>query len=350
MDAPLERCLPGSSMLPPLRRGERALIVAASGTGNAGDEAMLAGLLNIIGGEAEVTVTSRDPGLTKRLHAVRAVGLRHAAKALSEASTVVIGGGALFSKDMGTAGRLIPAFGLAALALGKRVALCGVSLDAEPPGPNRLLLRALARRAKLVVVRDAASAAILERWRVRGVKVAPDLSRWAAAATPSTGSARLLGAGLDLSRPIVGLCLNAVNPRWDVFLKRDIPELLASLPGVQFCFVPMSRHPRVKRHDDEALGQWLRRRAPGIAVLEAPADPATAIALFAHFSAAVCMRYHSLEFADRARIPVIGVPYALKCAVWTEERGMAVARPGDGSLLRLVLQALESRGALPCGT
>ena len=53
--------------------GSRVLVLAAVGTGNIGDEAMLSGLLTRLGGRYRVTVTSADPEATRSRHGVAAL-------------------------------------------------------------------------------------------------------------------------------------------------------------------------------------------------------------------------------------------------------------------------------------
>ena len=56
------------------RLADPVLVVGAYGYGNVGDEAVLAGLLAKLG-DRSVTVVSRDPESTTRLHGVPSVGL-----------------------------------------------------------------------------------------------------------------------------------------------------------------------------------------------------------------------------------------------------------------------------------
>ena len=62
---------------------------------------------------------------------------------------------------MGLVGRLLPAFGLVAHALGRPLVVDGVDVDAELSPGGRLLVPTLMRRARSVTVRDRASIATL---------------------------------------------------------------------------------------------------------------------------------------------------------------------------------------------
>ncbi len=98
--------------------------------------------------------------------------------------------------------------------------------------------------------------------------VGPDLSSWLPPAKSAAGAAFLRAAGLDPRRPIVGLALTAVNPALaDAVLDASV-ACADAFPEVQFCFVPMSQHPFVRRHNDLVLGRRLQARAPGVVVLD----------------------------------------------------------------------------------
>jgi polysaccharide pyruvyl transferase CsaB len=132
-----------------MSRGLRALVSGYYGFGNAGDEAILAGLIQgfrDLAPEAELTVLSGDPPSTTAEHAVLAVprGFRSTQHQLGLSDVLVSGGGGLL-QDV-TSWRS-PLYYLAILELARRarrpVAFIGQSL-----GPlRRSWVRALARRA-----------------------------------------------------------------------------------------------------------------------------------------------------------------------------------------------------------
>jgi len=303
------------------------LVVGGYGYRNSGDEAILASLLRALEGR-RVTVVSRLPAETTAMHGVRAIPLTGALGALRRHRTLLIGGGGLFGVDMGGYGRLLPAYGLAASSLGLAVALHGVGIDRAIPTTAAVPLRLLARRAAEVSVRDAESATVLRAWGVAAA-VGPDLSSWLPPAKAAAGAAVLRAGGLDPRRPIVGLALTAVNPALvDAVLDASV-ACIDAFPEVQFCFVPMSQHPFVRRHNDLVLGRRLQARASRLVVLDGTSHPALLLAAYGHFSAMVSMRYHGLLFAARAGVPLIAVPYAQKCRTWLAERAEVGVEP-DG--------------------
>ena len=300
---------------------EPILVVGGYGYRNVGDEAILAGLLEQIGRDRSVSVVSRMPAETAAMHGVRAISPRQAVLGIRGYRSVIIGGGGLFGRDMGAIGRLLPLYGLLASRLGLEVAIHGVGVDRNMrPVAARLLWR-LADRAVAFTVRDRRSAEVLAEWGI-AADVVPDLSSAVRPAPASVGREHLRQAGIDPDRPVVGLALTGMREYQAAALERAVAQSMAELPDVQFCFIPMSQHPFVHAHNDLLLGRSLQLQNPRLAVLEGNLNPADVLAVFGGLSAAVCMRYHSLLFADRMGTSIIPLPYAPKCEAWIAERGL----------------------------
>jgi polysaccharide pyruvyl transferase WcaK-like protein len=317
-----------------------ALIVGGYGYRNVGDEAILAGLLRLLGRD-DVTVVSRTPAETAARHGARSVGILKAIPALRRHRSVVIGGGGLFGRDMGLVGRLLPLFGLLAVAIGRDVAIVGVGIDAAMPRGVAFLTRALARRATVIVVRDRASA---DRLAALGVSAAvrPDLSTLAPSAGRIAGMRTLRASGLDpRQRPVVGLCLTGVNPAVVEPVVTAILAAVDALPSTDFFLVPMSRHPFVAAHNDEVLARRLIASRPRLRLLETD-DPSAVLGVFEALSAAVCMRYHSLLFAERAGIPIVPIAYTEKCLHWLTERGLEPIEPSAAALTAEIERAVAA--------
>jgi polysaccharide pyruvyl transferase WcaK-like protein len=320
------------------RLADPVLVVGAYGYRNVGDEAILAGLLVKLG-DRSVTVVSRDPAESRRMHGVAAVGIGSAVAALRNHPSVVIGGGGLFGRDMGRVGRLLPAFGLAAAGLGRAVVIEGVDLDEQLPRSSRLLLPALMRRAARVTVRDRRSAAIVREWGV-SAHVAPDLSCWMPAAEAGVGRQLLESAGMDLDQPMVGLALTAVRSELADAVAEAACAAMDAMPDAQFCFVPMSRHPVVPGHDDLQLAERIRQARPRLRILGGNPHPAAVLAAYAQLSGMVAMRYHAMLFAERAGIPLVPLVYAEKNRRWLGERGMLDPPIASASVVAALRDAL----------
>lgn len=317
----------------------RTLVVGGYGYRNVGDEAMLGGLLTQLD-RSRVTVVSRDPAATRALHEIEATSIAKAVPALAAHRTVLIGGGSLFGRDMGRIGRLLPAFGLVAHALGRRVELVGIGLD--DVNRNAWMVRALVRRAARVVVRDERSLELARSWGAR-TELAPDLSVALPEPDAATGEKLLRAAGVDLRRPVVGLCLTGIDPELAERVRAAVARAMEALSQVEFVFVPMARHPRIAAHDDLALAAMLRHEWPGLRVLDGVDDPRLVLAVFRRLDAAVCMRFHSLVFAERASVPMVPIAYASKCTTWLAERGMAGIEPTSEALTAALLDLIPAQ-------
>lgn len=319
------------------------LVLGGYGYRNVGDEAILSGLLDQIGPRRRVSVLSRLPAETAALHGVTALPLRDAVRALRSHASLVIGGGGLFGRDMGTLGRLIPMYGLLASTLGVRVAIHGVGIDREMRPIARILLQRLAKRAVALTVRDHRSAEILAAWHI-GADVVPDLSASVQPAPARVGSELLRVAGIDPDRPVVGLALTSVRSHQTAALEAVVAHCIAALPAVQFCFIPMSQHPFVHAHNDLLLGRRLQQRVPRLSVLEGSPRPEEVMAVFGRLTAAVCMRYHSLLFAARIGTTILPVPYAPKCEAWIAEHGLTSVPVERAAFVSAVHAAVGGRG------
>jgi polysaccharide pyruvyl transferase WcaK-like protein len=320
------------------------LVVGGYGYRNAGDEAILAGLLEVIGRDG-ATVVSRSPAETAAIHGVRAVHPAGSLRAVASHPGIVIGGGGLFGRDMGRLGRLLPLAGLAASLGGREVALLGVGIDRAMPASTARLVGALARRASLVVVRDEASREAAAGLGVAAI-VRPDLSSAVPSAGRAAGVAHLRAAGLDPDRrPVVGLCLTAVDADLAAAVIPAVEALVDRRPDLDVCLLPMSRHPFVSAHDDEVLGRLLQARRPRLHLVRPPEEPSVLLGVFEAFGAAVCMRYHSLLFAERAGIPIVPLAYAEKCRHWLAERSVDPLDLGPATLVAAVDRALSRAAA-----
>ena len=332
--------IPFPAAMPP----KPILVVGGYGYRNAGDEAILAGLLRLIGRD-RVTVVSRMPAETAARHGVRTVGVPGALLALRAHRGVVIGGGGLFGRHMGPLGRLLPLFGLFAAATGREVALVGIGIDRDSAAPSARLVRALARRATTVVVRDRESLAMLAAHGIPA-QLQPDLSALVPSAGRGAGVKVLRASGLDpVRRPIVGLCLTAVDGTLVEPLVAAVVGAVDALPAVDFCLIPMSRHPFVAAHNDELLARRLLDARPRLRILDGGDDPARLLGVFEALSGAVCMRYHSLLFAERAAIPIVPIAYAEKCRRWLADHDLRPVSPTSAALVAALRRALPARTA-----
>lgn len=313
------------------------LVVGGYGYRNSGDEAMLAGLLELLRGKS-VTVVSRTPSETEALHHVRAVSVGRALPELARHRTILVGGGGLFGRDMGRLGRLLPLYLLIAETMRRDVVVEAIGLD-EPPSP--LVRRALAG-ARRVTVRDGRSLQLVEDAGLRA-RLVEDLSSSMPEVPAAVGRDLLRQAGVQGSRRVVGLCLTAIDPALARRVSAAVGAAMDARPDLDFVFIPMSRHPVVPSHDDLVLAAELRSKHPQLHVIDGTPHPAALLSVFCAVDVAICMRFHSLLFAERAGTPMIPFAYAPKCGTWLAERRRSSLEPTAELLIAVLGEMLDEQ-------
>jgi hypothetical protein len=131
----------------------------------------------------------------------------------------------------------------------------------------------------------------------------------------------LARAGVDLERPVVGLALTGMRPELARAAGAAIVAAMGAMPDVEFCFIPMSRHPSVPAHDDLGFALELQGEHPRLRVVDEFAHPAVILSAFSAFASVVSMRYHGMLFADRVGVPLVPIAYAEKNLRWLADRG-----------------------------
>jgi polysaccharide pyruvyl transferase CsaB len=309
--------------------GRSVLLIGGYGVGNVGDEAILAGLVQLHD-LWDATVVSYDPAATSRLHGVRAVSPFRPGfpAALARCRLVVIGGGGMFSAYMGRFARAIPLAALLAGAAGKRVEFRAIgAYPGTPPATARLLASAVGR-AGYASVRDASSLAYLRALGVRRrVELVPDPAFALEPASPDRAAAVLARAAPGLRGPFVALGVRRVkDPAEQGRLEAALVGLATVLlrAGVEPLFVPFSRHPYEPLEDDAVFARALVEAVGGGTVLEGEHHPRDVLGVVAQAECVVAVRFHALVFALRAGVPVVALPYDAKCDDLLAQMG----RPG----------------------
>jgi polysaccharide pyruvyl transferase WcaK-like protein len=186
--------------------------------------------------------------------------------------------------------------------------------------------------------------ATLDSWGVNS-KLVPDLAMLLDPAQDNTPSESAQSLGLRPGHPVVGLALTATEPGLGEKALQVIPEVMRRMQDVDFVFIPMSQHPVITSHNDLALAKKLQAAAPALKVLYGYHHPARVLGYFGELDAAVCMRFHSMVFAERAGTPMVAVSYAEKTKSWIEERGMKPADLTPDAMTAAIRQAIAQRHA-----
>lgn len=292
------------------------------GFGNAGDEALLEGLVRGLQAAGHLPlVLTNDPVATRRQLAVSA---RHrfygAAAGLLECQAFVSGGGGLL-QDKSSARSLDYYLWLLRVArlLGKRVAVYGQSIGPLSTSGRRKVAKALA--GVPVAVRDEASHELLTGMGIDSTVV---------------GDPALL---LDEPVPLEGsqgrvlLVPRAGYPEFSVALAAVARQFSATGCEVEV----VAFHPEV----DEEECRRLSSSVTGVPVRQV-GDHRQALRLFKGARLVVSARLHGLIFAAVTRTPALGLVYDPKVAGFLEQSGgTGFEAPVDPDLL--VRAALEAR-------
>lgn len=331
----------------------RLLLSGFYGMGNAGDEAVLAALVQLFRQAepgVEIVVLSGRPEATAREHGVSAVGrmaLPAVLVALRRCDLFVSGGGSLL-QDVTSARSLLYYLGLLMLA---RLAGRPSVVLAQGIGPvRRPALRRLTGRVlagvRAITVRDPESAAELKRLGVgRGgrpsIEVTADPVFALTPADPERGRELLCGGARGPTcqpgaRPWVG-----VAPRPWPGVEAMLPALAAALSVVRERGGTPVLLPLQADRDLPICGQ-LAGMLGGAPVLAAVPTPAEWLAVAGQLDLMVAMRLHALIFAASAGVGCLGISYDPKVeSLLARLRLVPVGRVGelDADHLRARLEA-----------
>jgi polysaccharide pyruvyl transferase WcaK-like protein len=291
-----------------------ALVVGAFGQDNPGDEALLAASVAAVRatGWTPVAVTARPAETATRLGVDTVPATAAAtARAARRASALVVGGGTLFKELHPASGRppgslLRRAAGLTGAfhARGRPVALIGVGADEIRHPTTRRLARSLARRADLLVLRDGASAALLNEMGVPApLRVGADLA-WLT--LDPVGRAPDAGAP-----PPIGVAISHLAG--DRGLLDRLAEGLRPLAsrGHPIEVEPWQGSRRLGP-DGRAAAHLARAMGGRASVVPPPRDLTEAAARSAALGAVIALRFHAAVAAAATGTPFVGVAHEPK--------------------------------------
>jgi len=260
------------------------------GKGNAGDEALMASLLQMLPSECTPCVLSGNPQQTRDRYQVAACNRMSAFdvfKVLRQSDAFIWGGGSLI-QDVTSA--LSPLYYIGLMGLAQQMGLKTIAW-AQGVGPlNRPAIRNLARQAfagcDAVSVRDTGSAQLLSEWQIPPLVMAPD-PVWALAAKPVPQPA------INLPAPRVAVNLRShpqLTPARLATLTRALIDFQkATNTGI--LLVPF------QASLDQEIAQSIHAQLPGKSHIFSLEDPQEIKGLFPGVEMVIGMRYHSLIMA-----------------------------------------------------
>ena len=293
---------------------KRIVVSGYYGAKNAGDEAMLAAMLEVLGDldpELHITVISADPADTRRRHGVEAIGSFDAGaifSAMRRADLVVSGGGSLLQNV--TSGRSLyyyMAVIFLALILGKRVMLYAQGIGPVTGVFACRAMRWLGNRVSLITVRDEGSMAELRRLGIMRppMECTADPVLGIHPVGKEAGRAILAHYGADGAKPVVGISVRDWQG-WQHYKEvlAEISDAIVRELGARVIFLPMQYPEDVRTAETVAA-----RTHEECTVLTDEYTTSELLSLVANMDLMIGVRLHALIFAGVMGVPMIGISY-----------------------------------------
>ena len=318
------------------RRKHHILVSGYYGFSNAGDDAILQSIhdgIMSVGEDIAVTVLSNDPEQTTRRYGWNAVArfsLSQVWQAMKECDLLLSGGGSLL-QDRTSTRSLLYYLSLIHLAkrMGKKVALYANGIGPVLRAGNRRQVCRAVEQADLVTLRDRSS---LQELREMGVQrqdlhVTADpvfTMQWA----PDERVDEILSS----TKLPVGQSFAAVSVRNWPDTKDFARELAAACDHLYREHGLMSLFVLMQPENDRALSaQVMAQMTTPATLLDQPLTPEELMGVIARGKLCLAMRLHTLIFAARTGVPLVGLVYDPKVKSYLQELDM----PSAGDVTRL---------------
>ncbi len=300
------------------------------GSKNAGDEAMLAAMIEVLSEldpQTNITVISANPPDTKRRHGVEAVSwLSFSAiwKALRASDLLVSGGGSLL-QNVTSRRSLYYYMAIIVLAF---LARRPVMLYAQGIGPiegfwARTMMRLIGNRVRLITVRDHGSLAELSALGISRPKIAATADPVLAIhpVPKEAGRQILQWNGVTEDQPLVGISVREWKG-WQRYKETfaETADRIAAELGANIVFLPMQYPEDVKTA--EMVAALMKEEA---VVLDGEFSTAELLSLVGNMDLLLAIRLHALIFAGVMGVPLVGVSYDPKIDRFLDSIGEAPA-------------------------
>lgn len=315
------------------------------GYSNAGDEAMLSAMIDVLtqfDPQAHITVISGNPDDTKKRHGVDSVHRFHLTKisrALRECDLLISGGGSLL-QDVTSWRSLYYYLSIVAMAkaFGKPVMLYAQGIGPLRGKNARRAMRIIGNRVDMITVRDEGSRRELQRLGVTRphIEVTADPVLGIHPVSHTFGKTILSKNGVRKKKPIIAFAVR----EWDS--KNDYKKVLAEVTDriyeeidAQVLFLPM-QYP-----GDVEAAKRIRNKShhkQGI-FLEDEYTTTELLSLVGNVDLLIGIRLHALIFAGVMQVPMIGISYDPKINRFMEAVGDTCA----GSLETITADGLMDK-------
>ena len=284
------------------------------GSKNAGDEAMLAAMLEVfseLDSKLNITVISSDPDYTTKRHGVKAVNWLNVwaiLKVLNKADLLISGGGSLLQNV--TSGRSLYYY-MGILFLAKLVHT-PIMLYAQGIGPiygsfARKLMCWFGNHSSLITVRDNDSLVELKTLNITRpyIKATADPVLAINAVDKKIGSSILNRYHISLTKPIIGISVREWR-EWSHYkeILAKTADCVVKELNAQVLFMPM-QYPE----DVKAAKQIVNKMKMPSFILKEDFTTAELMSLVGNMDLMIGIRLHALIFAGVMGTPMIGISY-----------------------------------------
>ncbi|WP_418870822.1 polysaccharide pyruvyl transferase CsaB [Selenomonas bovis] len=327
----------------------RNLVVSGYyGSKNAGDEAMLAAMLEVLSDldpKLHITVISADPEDTRARHGVDAVSwldITRILQLLGRADLLISGGGSLL-QNVTSRRSLYYYLGIIFLALAVKTP---VMLYAQGIGPIRgrlacALTRHIVNRVQLITVRDHGSLAELSRLGIRRPRIEATADAVLAIHPVDREAGRLILTAnrAEGARPVVGISVRdwCGWTQYKEALAQAADEIVRTY-GARVVFLPMQFPEDVRAAESVAA----RMQEP-YTVLPGEYTTAELLSLVGNMDLMIAVRLHALIFAGVMGVPLIGISYDPKIDRFLDSIGEQPAGKLDTLTAPVLLAAVREK-------
>ena len=300
---------------------KRLLLSGYYGYGNAGDEAVLAGLVagfRSLSAELDLTALSGSPAETRTAHGIHAVDRYRPAAllpAMRRCDVFLSGGGSLL-QDVTSAHGIFYYLGVVRLAqmLGKKTMFIAQGIGPLKRKRSRRLVAAVANKLDAVTVRDPDSAQLLRDIGVSRPRI--EVTADPALLLSPGASSKKSGFGVAL-RPWHGQEQLGAQTAAACFptLAEQMPRLLPMQPGSDTAIA------------EQFAEEWARLQSTSspASISFSPNDLGALLSIIDGCDMMVGMRLHALILAAAAGVPSVALAYDPKVAAFMQASGQGDA-------------------------
>lgn len=305
--------------------GRKIMIIGNYGNRNIGDESVLDVLLNeknFKNNNIKIIIPSRNPKLVEDMHQVKAIKVP-SLKLLWEffsSDTIIISGGDLFSNLFGFYIIFIPIIAILARLIGKKVIYYSIGIYPSSQKSLKVLLLISILFANCISVRDEISLQTIRCIKkIKKIHIVPDPALKLKPIRSKNASYLLRREGIKKKNLLIGLSLKCLN-------KHEVDDKVINVISkfinwlikwynADIVFFPFE-HNKTKHYKiDYFFGLRIKQNIQNknkFKIIKGEYTPAEIMGMIGKMDFFVGMRYHSLVFAYKMKVPFIGIAYAEK--------------------------------------